>query len=130
MMKVKDVMLPLGKFPILKPNNLLKEALVEMVKSRLGLVCILDENKKLIGIFTDGDIRRMLLKNQKPFSAFFVDDIIVHANKKPTVCRDSDYLKDSLKLMEVKGIWDLPVIDVKGNLIGLFHLHQAISRLL
>ena len=101
-----------------------------MVKSRLGLVCILDENKKLIGIFTDGDIRRMLLKNQKPFSAFFVDDIIVHANKKPTVCRDSDYLKDSLKLMEVKGIWDLPVIDVKGNLIGLFHLHQAISRLL
>jgi len=129
-MKVKDVMIPLGKFPILTPKTFLKEALVEMVKTRLGLVCIIDSNNKLIGIFTDGDIRRMLLKNQKPFSAFFVDDIIVHANLKPTTCKDSDSLKDSLKLMGKKEIWDLPVLDNNDKLTGLFHLHQAISKLI
>tara|TARA_Y100001970_G_scaffold77700_1_gene98855 strand:- start:79524 stop:79913 length:390 start_codon:yes stop_codon:yes gene_type:complete len=129
-MKVKDVMLKKGKFPILTPKTLLKEALVEMVKTKLGLVCITDLNNKLIGIFTDGDIRRMLLKNQKPFSAFFVDDIIDHANLDPTTCKDSDSLKESLKLMEEKGIWDLPVLDEENNLIGLFHLHQAISKLI
>ncbi len=129
-MKIKEIMLPRGKFPILTPKTLLKEALVEMVKTKLGLVCITNSSNKLIGIFTDGDIRRMLLKNQKPFSAFFVDDIIVHANLKPTTCKDSDSLKESLKVMEEKQIWDLPVLDSENNLIGLFHLHQAISKLI
>ena len=71
-----------------------------------------------------------MVKNQKPFSAFFVDDIIVHANLKPTTCKDSDSLKESLKVMEEKQIWDLPVLDSENNLIGLFHLHQAISKLI
>ena len=67
---VNDVMLPLNRFPVIGERVILKEALENMGFSRLGIVCIVNEEKKLLGVLTDGDLRRKLLKVQKPFSAF------------------------------------------------------------
>ena len=71
-MKVKDIMIKIGSFPIIDKKTILKEALTEMGDANLGLVCIIDQNKELLGLITDGDLRRKLLKVQKPFSAFFL----------------------------------------------------------
>jgi arabinose-5-phosphate isomerase len=90
---------------------LLKEALEEMGKHRLGIACVIDDFGRLLGILTDGDIRRKLLKIQKPFSAFFVDDALDHAEKKPTVINPEEILSSAVAMMESKGIWDLPVVD-------------------
>ena len=65
-----DVMLPLNRFPVIRERVILKEALEEMGSSRLGIVCIVNEEKKLMGVLTDGDLRRKLLKVQKPFQLF------------------------------------------------------------
>ncbi len=126
-MTVKEVMLSYDKFPKVSANEFLKVALDKMSEFSLGIVCIV-ENKTLKGIITDGDIRRKLLNVQKPFSAFFTDYVIDHSIKEPTVCYENDSLKSAIDLMEKKQIWDLPVIDNKGNLVGLLHLHAAIKN--
>ena len=128
---VKDVLLSPDRVPVLPPTTLLKQALEEMNKFRLGVVCVTDEDEKLIGIFTDGDVRRLLLKSQKPFAALFVDDIIVHATSSFTSINDTASLSEAVVLMEKKEIWDLPVIaEGDGKFLGLLHLHPAIKAVM
>ncbi len=125
-----EVMMSLDRVPVIGEKVILKEALEMMGRFRLGLVCIVDTEMKLLGILTDGDIRRMLLKVQKPFSAFFVDDTLDHAIRSPVTIRPTDSLVHAVALMGEKRIWDLPVVDEKGSLIGLLHLHPAVEALL
>lgn len=129
-MLVSDVMMGLGRVPVIKEAVILKEALEEMGRTRLGIVCIVDADNKLLGILTDGDIRRKLLKVQKPFSAFFVDDALDHAIRAPMTIKPGDTLVHAVDVMEQKQIWDLPVVDDKGLLVGLLHLHPAVQALL
>lgn len=129
-MLVGDVMLPLNRFPVIEETIILKEALEEMGKFHLGIACIVDSGSRLLGILTDGDIRRKLLKVQKPFSAFFIDDALMHAIRSPVTIRPNDSLIRSVEVMEEKQIWDLPVVDDRGSLVGLLHLHPAIQALL
>ena len=129
-MKVKEVMMKMGEFPSIEKETILKEALIEMGKINLGLVCIVDQEKKLLGLMTDGDLRRKLLKYQKPISSFFIDDALNHAKLNPITCNPADDLKKAVKSMGDKQIWDLPVIDNEKRLVGLLHLHPAIKKLI
>ncbi|MEE8056599.1 MAG: CBS domain-containing protein [Pseudomonadales bacterium] len=127
---VSDVMLSLDQFPVIAERVILKEALEAMGRSRLGIVCIVDADNTLLGVVTDGDIRRKLLTVQKPFSAFFADDALVHAVHSPATISPEDSLVHGVEVMGVKQIWDLPAVDDQGRLIGLLHLHPAIKALL
>jgi CBS domain-containing protein len=129
-MLVSNVMMGLDRVPTIKENVILKEALEEMGRTRLGIVCIVSGDNKLLGILTDGDIRRKLLKVQKPFSAFFVDDALDHAIRSPITTQPGDTLIHAVNMMEQKQIWDLPVVDDEGLLVGLLHLHPAVQALL
>jgi len=128
-MHVSDVMLGVDRVPVVKEKTILKEALEEMGRTRLGIVCVVNDNNQLLGILTDGDIRRKLLKVQKPFSAFFVDDALDHSIRSPVVVSPGDMLRHAIELMEQKQIWDLPVIE-NDTLVGLLHLHPAVQALL
>jgi len=123
-------MLPLERIPVLRETTLLKATLAEMTRCKLGIACIVDSTGRLAGIFTDGDVRRMLLKDQKPFSALFADDIVRHATRKPATVRHDATLESAITLMEQKEIWDLPVVDRDQKLVGLLHLHPAIKAVL
>ena len=127
---VSDVMMTPDQFPVIKKTTLLKEALEEMGKHGLGTICIVDDKNKLYCILTDGDIRRKLLKVQKPFSAFFVDDASIHSIRKPVCCKANDSLYTVVLIMGEKRIWDMPVIDKDQKLLGLMHLHPAVKALL
>lgn len=129
-LRVADVMLGVERFPVVPPTMFLKQALEEMSKWRLGIVCIRQEDGSLAGIFTDGDVRRQLLSVQKPFSAFFSDDVIDHATTTPTVTLDTAPLIEAVGIMEDKQIWDLPVINASGKLVGLLHLHPVVKLLI
>jgi len=128
-MTVKDVMLGIKNFPVVDKNSILKETLEKMDFFGYGIACITNNNHELLGIITDGDIRRKLLSVQKPLPAFFIDDAINHAIKNPTVTSSSMSLANAIDLMEQKQVWDLPVVD-KGKLIGMLHLHPAVKELL
>ncbi len=129
-MKVENVMIELDKFPVLPENLFLKEALDIMNAKRFGIACIIDREGSLKGILTDGDIRRKLLKVQKPLSALFVDDCLEHAILSPIVTSPEVSLIDAVELMGAKQVWDLPVLDNTGKLVGLLHLHQVVKALL
>lgn len=126
---VKVAMLGLTKFPVLKPESILKDALDLMCKNKFGSVCVVDDKKKLFGIVTDGDIRRILLKSQKPLSALMVEDLRVICTKKPKTINSNHNLKKAVKLMQKTKIWDLPVTDRKKKLLGILHLHHALNHL-
>jgi len=127
---VSDVMLPMESFPVIEKTVILKEALEEMGRENIGIVCIVDKEIKILGIITDGDLRRKLLKIQKPFSAFFVDDALEHAIRSPITIEPSNTLKNAVILMEEKRIWDIPVVDGAGVLVGLLHLHRVVQALI
>ena len=129
-MLVSEVMIPLDQMAVIGESVIMKEALEEMGRSHLGIACIVDDKNKLLGILTDGDIRRKLLKVQKPFSALLVDDALEHAIRSPMTTQPDMTLKETVVLMGEKKIWDLPVVNNKGILIGLLHLHPAIKALL
>ena len=128
-LNVGNVMLPPEKFPVVKEGTIVKEALENMDAFRLGIVCITDNDEQLLGIITDGDIRRKLLAVQKPLPAFFIDDAINQAIKNSFTVSSDMSLIEAVNLMEKKQVWDLPVVD-DNKLIGLLHLHPAVKALL
>mgnify|MGYP001344314996 FL=1 len=127
---VKNYMIKIGNFPVVKSNQILKEAVDLMDEYKLGIVSIVDNNFKLLGVITDGDLRRAILRSQKPLSAILVDDVIDYSVQNPLIISDDDLLIESIKLMNKKQIWDLPVLNVNKKLIGLLHLHTAIKNYL
>jgi arabinose-5-phosphate isomerase len=94
----------------------------------LGIACIIGNDNELLGVITDGDIRRKLSSLQIPLSAFFIDDAINQAVKNPITVTSDMSLIDAISLMEEERIWDLPVLD-DNKLVGLLHLYPAIKAL-
>tara|TARA_B110001450_G_scaffold144404_1_gene135047 strand:+ start:184 stop:609 length:426 start_codon:yes stop_codon:yes gene_type:complete len=129
-MLVSKVMMELDRIPVVQETTIFKLALEEMGNKRLGIACVVNDKGNLSGIITDGDIRRKLLQVQKPFAAILVDDAIVHAISSPTTTKPHDSLMHAIRIMESQKVWDLPVVDDTGRLLGLLHLHPAIKMIL
>ena len=127
---VSDVMLNVNEFPIIKKNTIFKDALEKMIVHKIGIVCIVDDNFKLIRLFTDGDLRRTLLSVQKPLSALFMDDILDYTGLNPFTINPETLITNATKIMGERRVWDLPVVDRKQKLIGLFHLHRTLEYIL
>lgn len=127
---VADVMLTMDACPVADERTILKEVLEAMDKHRLGVVCIVDQDMHLTGILTEGDVRRKLLRVQKPLAALLADDVITHAVKSPFSITADVQLMNAFDLMGDKKIWDLPVVDADMKVVGLLHLHQAIRGVL
>jgi CBS domain-containing protein len=127
---VQEVMLVPGQFPILSPKALMVEALEIMSEYRLGIVCIADEMQKLVGVFTDGDLRRLLIKHQKPLPFLMNDDLSQHMSSQAKATSPDTPVSQAVALMEDWQIWDLPVIRKEGELSGLLHLHPVIDYML
>jgi len=127
--QITELMLTLEDFPVISENTILKEALDEMDKFHLGVACIIDFKGQLLGIITDGDIRRKLSLVQKPLSFFFMDDVILHAIDNPVTIIKETSLTEAINLMYKKKIWDLPVIE-DNRLVGLLHMHSVAHALI
>ena len=127
LIRVKDVMLPISKIPVVKQDAILKDALEKMSSYKLGIACVVDKDNKFVGLITDGDIRRILLSVQKPLSALFMEDVLDHMSATPTYVDPELSINKATKLIGKKSVWDLPVVSSNKSLIGLFHLHKALE---
>tara|TARA_Y100000991_G_scaffold64952_1_gene48556 strand:+ start:50 stop:466 length:417 start_codon:yes stop_codon:yes gene_type:complete len=127
---VKDVMMNRDSFPVVNDKELLRETIIEMCNYKIGVACVVNTKNQLKGVFTDGDIRRLILKVQKPIAALFVDDVQDYCTKSFSSIKPYTSLKNAIILMEELNIWDLPVVDDENNLKGLLHLHPALKKLL
>lgn len=122
---VKEKMLGIDKFPVLTAKDTLKKALDEMTKHRLGIACFTNENHELIGILTDGDLRRLILTRQNPLPALLVTSALEFGHSSPASIQGEQTLIEAAALMHDKQIWDLPVIDRNKKLLGLIHRHDV-----
>ena len=128
---VKDVMMNCDSFPVVNDRELLRETIIEMCNYGIGVIVdLLNIKNQLKGVFTDGDIRRLILKVQKPIAALFVDDVNDYCTKVYSSIKPNSSLKSAILLMEELNIWDLPVVDDEKKLKGLLHLHPALKNYL
>jgi len=127
---VRDVALPLEQIVVLRPVDMFRSAVEAMSKKRLGISCIVDGDGLLVGVFTDGDIRRMLLRDHRPIAALFSEDIADHMTRNPQTVNPDMTLGDAVSFMETMDVLDLPMVDQQGHLKGLLHLHTALKHLL
>jgi len=106
----------------LTSNSTLKEALKIIDFGAIQIALVVDVENKLIGTITDGDIRRGILKGMALDDS--VESII---NRKPTVCSVNDSKEDILKIAVEKKIYQIPVVDLDGVLIGIDEVDELIK---
>jgi arabinose-5-phosphate isomerase len=109
--------------PAVKPDSLLKEVIIEMTKKRLGATVIIDKNETVLGIITDGDLRRMLEKDLSPQKIRAKD--IMTTN--PKSIESNKLAIDALDMMRKKNITQLVVIN-RRHYAGIVHLHDLIRE--
>ncbi len=122
-LKAKHFLIDAKDLPIVSPNTPLKEAVVVMSAGRLGNL-IVAKNGKLEGIFSDGDLRRSMLREDFDFNA----PIKNFMTKNPTTIDNANILAvDALKIIESKKIQLLIVVDKERQVVGALHLHDLIE---
>ena len=118
---VGDVCIKNG-VPQVKPNDIMTQAIIEISEKMLGAAAVI-ENGKLVGIVTDGDLRRMLMKHPN-IEAVKVNEIMT---KNPTTIEKLAHVADALNIMQNKEISVLPVME-NGKYIGMIHIHDIIKE--
>ncbi len=118
---VGDVCIKNG-VPQVKPNDIMTQAIIEISEKMLGAAAVI-ENGKLVGIVTDGDLRRMLMKHPN-IEAVKVNEIMT---KNPTTIEKSAHVADALNVMQSKEISVLPVME-NGKYVGMIHIHDIIKE--
>ncbi len=122
--KVKDIMRS-ENLPIITQDSLVKDAIVAIGEGRLGTALLVNKSNKMVGILSDGDIRRALIEEN--FS--IEDEANNYATTKPVTITDEEMLaSDLLVLIEEKKIQILAVTDVTGAIKGVVHLHDLVEK--
>ncbi|MCL1887754.1 MAG: KpsF/GutQ family sugar-phosphate isomerase [Kiritimatiellaeota bacterium] len=114
LLTVRDVMRSGDKVAVLKPGATVQDAVIAMTRAQSGCACMVDAAGVLLGIFTDGDLRRGIL-NDPDFLARPASGVMT-AN--PKHVRENQLAAEVLKIFEVHKIDDLPVVDGEGRLAG------------
>lgn len=110
--------------PFVKGDVNIKNVIVEMTSKRLGVTAVIDDDDKLIGIITDGDLRRMLEDNSDIDTKKAID--IMTAS--PKTIKRTELAVMALELMRDKSITQLIVIDEVGKFEGVIHIHDLIRE--
>ena len=123
---VKDLMIPEDNLPLISPRADMGELIKVMMATNLGAVFIVDESKELLGLITDGDIKRLLDREGEGFFSLSVKECMTQS---PMTVQQSELAEAALRVMEQKRqITVLPVIDGEGNrVVGLLRLHDIIQ---
>ncbi len=109
--------------PKVYENATLQEIILEISEKRMGATVVLDKNENLIGIITDGDLRRMLM-NKSDFLTIKASQIMTYNPKK---MYENENLHNALELMENNNISQLVVINENEKYLGLVHLHDLVK---
>lgn len=120
LLHVEDVMRSGEELPLVSPEALVREGLLEMSRKGLGMTCIAHHDRKLLGVFTDGDLRRVLDRSldlhTTPMSAVMT--------RNPKRATRKMLAAEAVHLMETHRITALPVVDDTDAIIGALNIHD------
>jgi dTDP-glucose pyrophosphorylase/predicted transcriptional regulator len=104
------------------PRTPIREALEKLDKGSMQIILVVDENAKLLGTVTDGDVRRGILKG------IALDEQVQSImNAEPTVARVDDSRESILGIMQRKRLLQIPLVDDQGRIVGLDRLNELIQ---
>lgn len=122
LLKVDELMHVAEAIPRVSSDALLKTALMEITQKKLGMTTVTDAQNKLIGVFTDGDVRRAFDNNADVHKT-----VITHImSKNPKVIRPGTLAAEALHIMETYKITALVITDNDHKPIGVIHLHDIL----
>ena len=122
LMRLADIMHHDEKLPMVTTDSLIKDALLEVSQKGLGMTAIVDEEQQVLGIFTDGDLRR-LLDNRIDIHTTHIGEVMTH---NPTVASPDMLAVEGLNIMESKKINGLLLCD-NGRLVGALNMHDLLK---
>jgi arabinose-5-phosphate isomerase len=122
LVQVNEIMHQDKAIPMVLHTDPLKDALVEMTRKKLGMTTVVNETSELIGVFTDGDVRRALDNN------IDIHKTMMHQvmSKHPKTISSDLLAAEALSLMETHKITSLIVADKEKRPIGIIHIHDIL----
>jgi len=123
LLKVEDVMRVGKEFPQVGENTKVKDVLFAITRARCGSACVVDTKGKLIGIFTDGDLRRHL-EMEGNLAFMRVGEVMT---KNPITITKEKLASEASRILQEKKIDELPVIDKQGKCIGLLDVQDLLK---
>lgn len=121
LLHVDDLMHKGDDIPRVRADTLLREGLIEMSRKKLGMTVVVDDEDRILGVFTDGDLRRALDNAALDVRATRMSAVMT-ANPKRIGPRE--LASEAVHLMERYAITALPVADEHGKLIGALNVHD------
>lgn len=122
LLRVGDIMHVDGAMPVVHKSAFISEALLEMTEKKLGMTAIVEDGNVLIGIFTDGDLRRMLAKSPNIHNTLIVDVMTPNC----AVIKADALAAEAMQIMEQKKINALIAVDSQLRVIGALNMHDLI----
>jgi arabinose-5-phosphate isomerase len=113
-----------NQLPIVQEDDTISKVIVEISEKRLGVTGVLNNDNKIVGIITDGDIRRMLTKTTE-INHFTAKDIM---GKNPKTINKNAMAVEVLDALEKNNITQILVTDSENEYVGVVHLHDLIKE--
>jgi len=123
LLATRDVMTESNNAPLIEPNRSVRNALIDMSKGGMGFLIIVDARKKVMGVFTDGDLRRCL-DQDLDIKATVISDVM---NKEFVVIKESQLAVEAVDLMERNKISALPVVNDLNVITGAINMRQLLQ---
>lgn len=123
--KVKDLMHSGDALPVVSPDMSMTDAVMVISSKRLGMTTVAGRDNKLLGILTDGDIRRGIQKGGKAFFDMKAGDVM---SRDPKTISEDELAAKALSIMESHSITSLVVSDEEGRPKGIIHLHDILKK--
>ncbi len=123
LLRISEIMYKESDLPIVNQTTSIKDTILEMTAKRLGSTCVIGNNKKLVGIITDGDLRRQLEKSLD-IKTLQAKDIMT---KNPKTIKQNLLASFALQQMEKYNITSLIVTDENNTPVGIVHLHDLVK---
>jgi len=123
LLKVEDIMRKANAFPRVRENVLVKDVLLAVTRARCGSACVVDKKGKLLGIFTDGDLRRHL-ETDPQLMQRAVKEVMT---KNPIAIRADKLAVEAFNMLQDKKIDELPVVDANGKAAGLLDIQDLLK---
>ncbi len=123
-LRVRDVMATGEAIPLVRPTASFRDAIIEISRKGLGCVCVTDQHGVLVGILTDGDVRRTL-ERYEDIRSVSVADVMT---RNPITITPDALLGEALATMErrQRQIGVLPVVDADGICVGVLRVHDVV----
>ena len=123
LLKLKDLMISVNSLPLISDSTPMKDVIYEISNKGLGLTLVKDSKRKIIGLFTDGDLRRLLNKNSN------IEDLKINAlmTRKFQAINKNMQIKNAIDQMNKYKIYSLVVKGEKGRVEGIIRMHDIIE---